>query len=176
MGSKLVRAVRNFNVENRAQRILEREKPSPAPMYPAANKTLQAVISQHPDIQDKIHNKDEKLLSLLKEVYVDSTDPSSEVKDELQASEQGEFRLPNQILKNMASGIDVDKIQKGNISFIEALTVLHNYKLSPKTWTKERIAKEYSLNMKDTQSMLEYFKPFDITIIPPKDKKQITEE
>ncbi|XP_075058910.1 NADH dehydrogenase [ubiquinone] 1 alpha subcomplex assembly factor 4 [Mixophyes fleayi] len=176
MGSNLVRAVKNFNVESRAHRLIGKEKPDAAPMHPGTKETLQAAVSRHPDIQDKIHLKDEALLSRLKDVYVDSIKQSSEVKHEAMVSEQGEFRLPNPLMKNKMYGIDMGKIQKGNISVVEALTILNNHKQSPQNWTAEKIAEEYSLSIKDTQSLLEYFRPFDVKIIPPKDKEQIAEQ
>lgn len=35
VASKAVRPVKNFNIENRAQKVLESEKPRPAPRHPS---------------------------------------------------------------------------------------------------------------------------------------------
>lgn len=45
-----------------------------APKYPSTNGLLQELLSQHPEIKE-VSRKDNKLLSLLKNVYVDSKDP-----------------------------------------------------------------------------------------------------
>ncbi|KAG8582272.1 hypothetical protein GDO81_007983 [Engystomops pustulosus] len=76
MGANIVRAFRNFNVESRAHRLIGRDKPSAAPLHPGTKEALQAATSNHPDIQEKIHKKDSQLLSHLKDVYVDSRDPT----------------------------------------------------------------------------------------------------
>lgn len=36
--SMLIRPIRTFNIENRATRIISREKPIPAPQYPSTEK------------------------------------------------------------------------------------------------------------------------------------------
>nr|XP_014426647.1 NADH dehydrogenase [ubiquinone] 1 alpha subcomplex assembly factor 4 [Pelodiscus sinensis] len=106
------------------------------------------------DLQEEIRRKDDKLLTLLKEVYVDSRDPPVQVKDEV-------------------SKLDVQKIPKGKISLVEALTLLNNHKLSPQIWTAEKIAKEYSLDLKEVTALLEFFIPFDVEISPSKDKEAL---
>lgn len=39
----LTRDIRNFNIENRAHKIISKEKPNPAPHYPADAKELDRV-------------------------------------------------------------------------------------------------------------------------------------
>ncbi|KAM9316624.1 NADH dehydrogenase [ubiquinone] 1 alpha subcomplex assembly factor 4 [Gastrophryne carolinensis] len=164
MGAKLVRALRNFNVENKAHRLIGREKLDAAPMHPGTKEALAGLASRHPEIKKEINKKDDALLSRLKDVYVASTDPS-EAKQAVQPSESEEFRAPRQTLNS-----DMDSIPKGRISVVEVLTILNNHKQSPKTWTAEKIAKEYTLNIKDTQALLEYFRTFDLHLVPPKEK------
>ena len=51
---------------------------------------------------------------------------------------------------------------------MEALRALASHTWEPQTWTPEKIAQEYSLNMKDTKALLNVFIPFEVKIIPPK--------
>jgi NADH dehydrogenase [ubiquinone] 1 alpha subcomplex assembly factor 4 len=53
------------------------------------------------------------------------------------------------------------------------LTLLNNHKLSPETWTAEKIAQEYYLELKDVNSLLKYFVTFEVKILPPEDRKAI---
>ncbi|KAE8603073.1 hypothetical protein XENTR_v10014212 [Xenopus tropicalis] len=176
MGLSLTRAMRNFNLENRAHRLIGKEKPRPAPTHPKTEDAVRATKTHHPDIEDKIRNKDNLLLTRLKEVYVDSYDPSSGVQTKVSRSAQKEHRLPKFAMnRESLMGVDVESIPKGNISVLEALTLLNNHKNSPETWTAEKISEDYHLDLKNTQSLLEYFIPFNVKIIPPKDKKQITD-
>ncbi|XP_021570089.1 NADH dehydrogenase [ubiquinone] 1 alpha subcomplex assembly factor 4 [Carlito syrichta] len=135
-------------------------------------KNLQTEELGHPEIKGEITRKDDKLLSLLKNVYVDSKDPVSsvQVKAAETCQEPKEFRLPKGHHFNM---MNIKNIPKGKISIVEALTLLNNYKLHPETWTAEKIAQEYHLEQKDVNSLLRYFVIFEVKIFPPEDKKAI---
>ncbi|XP_044147530.1 NADH dehydrogenase [ubiquinone] 1 alpha subcomplex assembly factor 4 [Bufo gargarizans] len=176
MGANLVRAFRNFNVESRAHRLIGKDKPSAAPAHPGTREAIGAVLSNHPGIQDKIYKKDDQLLSRLKDVYVDSTDPSPQVKEGAPLPKQEDLRPLKHMMRNETFGITVDNVPKGKISIVEALFVLSNHKKSPETWTAEKIAGEYNLDIKDTKDMLEFFTPFDIKIVTPNDKEKIAEK
>ncbi|XP_004673769.1 PREDICTED: NADH dehydrogenase [ubiquinone] 1 alpha subcomplex assembly factor 4 [Condylura cristata] len=172
MGASVTRAIRNFNLENRAEREISKMKPSSAPRHPSTKKILQAQINHDPEIKGEIARKDDRLLSLLKDVYVDSKDPvsSMQVKDAVTRQQPKEFRLPKGHHFDM---MNIKNIPKGKISIVEALTLLNNHKLHPETWTAEKIAKEYHLEQKDVNSLLKYFVTFEVKILPPKDKKAI---
>ncbi|XP_053566534.1 NADH dehydrogenase [ubiquinone] 1 alpha subcomplex assembly factor 4 [Bombina bombina] len=171
MGGNITRVFRNFNLENRAHRVIGEKKTTTAPLHPRTKDAIQAVISENPYIQEKINKKDDILLSYLKEVYVDSSDPPVEVRKDI-PPEQEERRLPKQTLKiNALAILDVENIPKGKISIPEVLTALNNHKHSPETWTAEKIAEEYSLNLPDSKALLEFFMPFDVKIIAKKNKE-----
>ncbi|KAG8536422.1 hypothetical protein GDO81_026394 [Engystomops pustulosus] len=75
------------------------------------------------------------------------------------------------MMRNDTFGITVDNIPKGKISIVEALTILINYKKSPTTWTAEKIAGEYSLDIMDTKALLKFFTPFDVKIVKSNTEK-----
>lgn len=51
--------------------------------------------------------------------------------------------------------------------------LLNNHHRSPQTWTAEKLAQEYSLELKSVTSLLAFFIPFAVEIFPPKDKKAL---
>ncbi|XP_076780180.1 NADH dehydrogenase [ubiquinone] 1 alpha subcomplex assembly factor 4 [Arvicanthis niloticus] len=171
MGARVTRAFRNFNVENRAEREISKRKPSMAPKHPSTRGLLREQLSQFPEIEEDVSRKDNKLLSLLRDVYVDSKDPAPSllVKNVIPQKEPEEFRLPigNHFDKNLMD------IPKGKVTVVEALTLLNNHKLSPETWTAEKIAQEYHLELKDVNSLLKYFVTFEVKVFPPEDRKAI---
>ncbi|KAG8522079.1 NADH dehydrogenase [ubiquinone] 1 alpha subcomplex assembly factor 4 [Galemys pyrenaicus] len=173
MGASVTRAVKNFNLENRAEREISKMKPTSAPRHPSTKNLLQEQLSHNPEIKGEIARKDDRLLSLLKDVYVDSKDPVSsvQVKDAVPRQQPKEFRLPKGHHFNMMN--DIKNIPKGKISIVEALTLLNNHKLHPEIWTAKKIAEEYHLEQKDVNSLLKYFVTFEVKIFPPKDKKAI---
>ncbi|XP_010004630.1 PREDICTED: NADH dehydrogenase [ubiquinone] 1 alpha subcomplex assembly factor 4 [Chaetura pelagica] len=129
--------------------------------------------TDHPGIQEEISRKDDRLLTLLKDVYVESRDPPVQVKDgggEHLPSKQEEKRLTK--LGHLGD-LDVKRVPKGKISIVEALTLLNNHKLNPQVWTAEKIAVEYSLELKDVNSLLEFFIPFTVQEFPKETKKAI---
>uniref|UniRef100_A0A8C9QRW3 NADH dehydrogenase [ubiquinone] 1 alpha subcomplex assembly factor 4 n=1 Tax=Spermophilus dauricus TaxID=99837 RepID=A0A8C9QRW3_SPEDA len=170
MGARVTRAIRNFNIENRAEREISKSKPSVAPRHPST-KSLREQMN-NPEVKGEIARKDDRLLSLLKEVYVESTDPVSSlrVKTTETQQESKEFRLPKGHHFDM---LNIKNIPKGKISIVEALTLLNNHKLHPETWTAEKIAQEYHLELKDVNSLLKYFVTFEVKIFHPEDKKAI---
>ncbi|KAM8778746.1 NADH dehydrogenase [ubiquinone] 1 alpha subcomplex assembly factor 4 [Rhynchonycteris naso] len=174
MGAAVIRAIRNFNLENRAEREISKMKPSPAPRHPSTKSLLREQTSSHPHIKGEIDRKDDKLLSLLKDVYVDSKDPVSsvQVKDAGIPQEAKEFRLP----KGHHFDLNIENIPKGKISIVEALALLNNHKLYPDTWTAKKIAEEYHLEQKDVHALLKYFVTFEVKVFPPEGKKAIQSE
>ncbi|XP_036406449.1 NADH dehydrogenase [ubiquinone] 1 alpha subcomplex assembly factor 4 [Megalops cyprinoides] len=177
MGARVTRMFRNFNLENRAHREIEKAKPIPAPRHPT-HKDIVKEIDKSPEITETIHQKNDPLLSLLKSVYVESKDPPAQsVKQPKALSVKDIDRRP---LKFSHPGdpygiSEITDVPKGKLSIVEALTALSNHKRSPKTWTAEKLAEEYSLDLKDTKALLEFFIPFEVKIIPPKtaDTKRI---
>ncbi|XP_040523310.1 NADH dehydrogenase [ubiquinone] 1 alpha subcomplex assembly factor 4 isoform X2 [Gallus gallus] len=75
MGGRLTRVFRTLNVESRARREISKEKPTPAPRHPTSR--LDA-LTDNPEIQQEIYRKDDRLLALLKDVYVESRDPPAQ--------------------------------------------------------------------------------------------------
>ncbi|XP_051952199.1 NADH dehydrogenase [ubiquinone] 1 alpha subcomplex assembly factor 4 [Xyrauchen texanus] len=166
MGARVARVFRNFNLENRAHREISKSKPRVAPRHPTESSVPQ------PDTAEDIHLKNNPLLSMLKDVYVDSKDPVPQgepVAVVKQVKQETERRLLKFSLPGDPYGIcDITDVPKGKLSIVEALTALNNHKRMPKTWTLEKLAQEFSLDKKDAKALTEFFIPFDVKIIPPK--------
>ncbi|XP_040408924.1 NADH dehydrogenase [ubiquinone] 1 alpha subcomplex assembly factor 4 [Cygnus olor] len=170
MGGRLVRALRAFNVESRAHREISKEKPTPAPHHPT---TRLDALTEHPAIREKVYSKDDRLLTLLKDVYVESRDPPGQVKDgggEHVPCKHEEKRITK---LGQFEDLDIKKVTKGKISIVEALMLLNNHKLHPKVWTAEKIAVEYSLELTEVNSLLEFFIPFTMQEFPKETRKAI---
>ncbi|XP_078068770.1 NADH dehydrogenase [ubiquinone] 1 alpha subcomplex assembly factor 4 [Mustelus asterias] len=167
MGGRLTRAIRNFNLENRAHVEIGKQKPTSAPRHPGNQALMkQQKLSDLPEARD-VHNKNEELLSLLRDVYVDSKDiPAKRLKTVETSKQLQEHRL----LKSTMSYdlFNITKVPKGKLSIPEALVILNNHKLQPQVWTVDKIAEDYSLDLKDVKGLLEFFKPFEIKVLPPK--------
>lgn len=62
---------------------------------------------------------------------------------------------------------ELTDVPKGKLTITEALKALGSHQQQPQAWTPEKIAQDYSLDLKDTKALLEFFIPFQIQIIPP---------
>ncbi|XP_051853391.1 NADH dehydrogenase [ubiquinone] 1 alpha subcomplex assembly factor 4 [Antechinus flavipes] len=170
MGARVSRVFRNFNLENRAEREISKAKPFAAPMHPTTKSLILEEINRHPELEEIVKRKDDKLLTLLKEVYVDSKDPVPHVRvKDASIPHSPELRL---LKGNHFNLMTSQNIPKGKISVVEALTLLNNHKRSPETWTAEKIAQEYYLELKDVKSLLMFFVAFDVKIFPANNKKK----
>ncbi|KAG8124017.1 hypothetical protein E2320_019331 [Naja naja] len=167
MGGRLTRVLSKFNVENRAHREISKNKARPAPRHPAA-----AAPDWSASFQEEIKKKDEKLLTFLKDVYVDSSDPG------LQRKKKGR-NLPHKqqdyrpVIDGQFNYLDIQDVPKGKVLIEEALTLLNNHQRSPETWTAEKIAEKYSLELKDVNNLLTFFIPFVMDFLPYKDSKAL---
>ena len=114
----MAHAIRNFNLVNRAEQ--GGMKPSPASWHPSTKNLLREQMSSHPEIKGETDRKDDKLLSLLKDVYVDSQDPMSslQVKDAGTHQKPKEFRLPKDHQFDM---MNIKNIPKGKISIVRVI-------------------------------------------------------
>ncbi|XP_060093433.1 NADH dehydrogenase [ubiquinone] 1 alpha subcomplex assembly factor 4 [Heteronotia binoei] len=170
MGARVTRVFHNFNLESRAHREIGKAKPASAPRHPVTPAAVAPQDNPH-QFQEEIKKKDEYLHALLKEVYVDSRDPSV-VKNNRGSlpSKTEERRLAK---AGQLGHLDVKTVPRGKISVIEALTLLSNHHHSPNEWTAETIANEYNLELKDVTALLTYFIPFSVKIFPPQDKKPL---
>ncbi|XP_016362739.1 NADH dehydrogenase [ubiquinone] 1 alpha subcomplex assembly factor 4-like [Sinocyclocheilus anshuiensis] len=178
MGSRVTRLIRNFNVENRAHREISKTKPKTAPRHPSSSGFPQEDIAAT-SISEEVQQRNDPLLSMLKDVYVESKDPVSQA-EAVPVVKKVEQKMQRRALKYSIPGdpygfCDVTDVPKGRLSLVEALTALNNHKRLPKTWTPEKLAQEYSLDPKDAKALTDFFFPFDVKIIPPKteETKQI---
>ncbi|XP_032441589.1 NADH dehydrogenase [ubiquinone] 1 alpha subcomplex assembly factor 4 [Xiphophorus hellerii] len=174
MGARLARMFRNYNVENRALREISKEKPRSAPRQ-ATTATPSAVSSE---VAELVMKKNESLLEHLRSVYVESTDPTAapEFSGDASAGKEADRRPLRVSLPGSAFGLpELTDVPKGKLTLAEALTALGSHQHQPRTWSAEKIAQEYCLELQDTKSVVEFFIPFKVEIIPPKSRtaKQI---
>ncbi|XP_070595370.1 NADH dehydrogenase [ubiquinone] 1 alpha subcomplex assembly factor 4 [Erythrolamprus reginae] len=167
MGGRVSRVLSSFNVESRAHRAIGKEKPKPAPRHPASD-----APDWSANFQEQIKKKDEKLLTFLKDVYVDSSDPGLQKKKKGRnlPYKQEDYRP---LIDGQFNHLDIQAVPKGKVLIEEALTLLNNHHRSPEAWTAEKIAEKYSLELKDVNNLLTFFIPFVMDFLPYKDQKTL---
>ncbi|KAF7268821.1 hypothetical protein GWI33_018167 [Rhynchophorus ferrugineus] len=138
---------RNFNLESRAHKIIGQSKPIPAPKFEKDELDLQRLQKQYPEVFKEGLRKDEQLDQHLKDVYVVSHDPVSEIKQP---------QNPNRPLPQDRSQPDMylfghkepEKVPLGD----------------PKLHTAENISKVYKLPESTVSNILKYYRVFEIYV------------
>ncbi|XP_036941399.1 NADH dehydrogenase [ubiquinone] 1 alpha subcomplex assembly factor 4 isoform X3 [Acanthopagrus latus] len=167
MGARVARLFRNFNLENRVHREISKEKPRAAPRHehpglPSAGSSEEV---------DPVNQKSDPLLANLQSVFVQSTDPAAAAeasKTEAVSKEMVRRPLKYSLPVHGYGLVELTDVPKGKLTITEALKALGSHQQQPQTWTPEKIAQDYSLDLKDTKALLEFFIPFQIQVIPPK--------
>ncbi|XP_061756399.1 NADH dehydrogenase [ubiquinone] 1 alpha subcomplex assembly factor 4 [Nerophis ophidion] len=170
MGSRVVRMLRNVNLENRVQREISKEKPRPAPRHAVTQQT------DHDGNVGTVHQKNNDLLSNLKSVYVDSinTQTVKSIKKGVSMDDETKCRPTKFFLPENSYGLaNLTEVPRGKLTITEAIKAVGSHQNEPQTWTSQKIAKEYSLDLKETKSLLEFFIPFQVQIFPPENVKQL---
>lgn len=170
--TKALRPVRTFNIENRAHRVISKEKPTPAPRYQQALDDMRRAMDEDPKINEKLNLKDVELDKMLKEVYVTSEGkPEEDITREIQ---QKSSKRPKPMYRMQPEEYEYgfkepDVIPYGRVTLRKALEFLAAHQCDPNQVTAEKIAEEYKLKLEDVNNMLKYFKTFEVFV--PETKK-----
>ncbi|KAK5880570.1 hypothetical protein CesoFtcFv8_023583 [Champsocephalus esox] len=169
MGARVARMFRNFNLENRVHREISKEKPRAAPRH-KADLSRSSGGSESAETAELVSQKNAPLLGLLRSVYVESKDPAAaEASQEVGVETEGARRPLRFSLPGGHYGlVELSDVPRGKLTIAETLKALGSHQRQPQTWTLGKIAQEYSLDLKDTKALLEFFIPFQVHIIPPK--------
>ncbi|XP_068609650.1 NADH dehydrogenase [ubiquinone] 1 alpha subcomplex assembly factor 4 [Brachionichthys hirsutus] len=171
MGARLARVFRNFNLENRVEQEITKQKPLPAPRH--AVRAPPPAGSSGSDAVDTVNRRNDSLLGLLKSVYVDSTDPAAAEESKAAIASKDVERRPLKFSMpgNVPGLAEVTDVPKGSLTIVEALKALSSHQQQPQTCTPEKIAHDYSLGLKDAEAILEFFIPFHVHVLPAKTQK-----
>ncbi|XP_032523732.2 protein NDUFAF4 homolog [Danaus plexippus] len=163
--AKALRPVKAFNIENRAHKIISKEKPKAAPTYPSTFEELKRVKEADPEIDKKLDTKDPGLDDRLRNVYVTSHGrPEDDITREKR--KQSEDRpLPS--FRGQVPDFDFglkepEKIPYGRTTLRQAIDYISSHQINPTEVTAAKIAFEYNLKEEDVVNILKYFKTFEV--------------
>lgn len=171
--TKALRPIKSFNIENRAHRVISKDKPVPAPRYPDNIEDLKRTLELNPDIDEKLDKKDEGLDIRLKDVYVTSHGrPEVDVTEELRLKAKSKRALPldRTVPPEYDFGFkEPEKVSYGRTTLRDAINFISAHQTNPNEVTASKIALEYKLKEEDVESVLKYFKTYEVYL--PETKK-----
>lgn len=167
--TKALRPIKSFNIENRAHRVISKEKPVPAPKYPSNLEDVRRAMELEPDLDEKLEKKDVALDDRLKNVYVTSKGrPEDDITREAMSSGR---LLPQdrKLLPDYDFGFkEPEQVKYGRTTLRSAMDFISSHQANPTEVTAEKIALEYKLKEEDVKNILKYFKTFEVYV--PKTK------
>ncbi|XP_014616324.1 PREDICTED: protein NDUFAF4 homolog [Polistes canadensis] len=176
--AKLKRPLRKFNIENRANAVLSRSKPIPAPKPAASIKQLQLAQELNPEFLKGHNEKNLKLDEHLKNVYVTSTGPETDTLNQPNPDRP----LPvSRITEHFEFGFYIpDSVPIGKITLKDIFQLFILYKEDSVKNTSDILAKKYKLDKETVDKLLEYYKLYQL-ILPKRDDgksstQQLTQE
>ncbi|CAK9820723.1 Protein NDUFAF4 homolog [Anthophora plagiata] len=132
--SFFTRPVRTFNIENRAERVITREKPIRAPEYASVQKQKEEVNKLYPDFIETHNKENSQLHDNLKNIFVVSEDPQE-----------------TPVSKNPSAA-------KGECTYDEITEFLTLYQENCKEFSVEKISQDYNLDKQTVENIISYFR------------------
>jgi len=179
-GHFITRPVQRFNIEARTEKVLDKEKPMPAPKYKADIESRQMNLEQHWEKMDKdIKSKDESHSKRLKDVYVTSEDPDGYDPDINRRRPTNPDRpLPTDgFAYQMQRGFGTPEgyqAPPGRITLDAAQAMLLDNAQDPQGFNAGALATKYNLKVADAEAIIQSFKVF--TFIKAQGKKLTEKE
>lgn len=158
--SLIRRPLKNWNVENRAQRLLDRQdRPSSAPKHPSSKEYIDTFSKEHPEILDELTKKDPGLDKRLEGLVV-NPEKFGEILSKKKPLPENRTQMPD-----LEFGyLEPEVIRPGRFTIKQAMEFLGNHYSDPETYSASVIAKEYNLNKDQVGRVLQYFSIFLVQI------------
>lgn len=170
--TKALRPLKSFNIENRAHRVISQEKPVPAPRYPENIEDIKRALEADPDLDEKLDKKDPGLDQRLRDIYVTSFGrPEDDITREKKTQNPNrplpqDRKMPEQYEYGFKQP---DRVKYGHTTLKDAINFISAHQTNPSEATAAKIALEYKMKEEDVESILKYFKTYDMYI--PESKK-----
>lgn len=167
MGGALHRATRVFrmyNIDNRVEKVLSKEKPTPAPRIVPQTKNAEADDSLN-IAPEQVHQRNDQLLTYLKDVKVYSTGANPVIRPLDEPKEKpGKLpaldRLAQPLDDNSPDGafgyVEPQRIPPGRVSLRQFLAYLQQRREKPDEFTVARFSEMYTIKAELAEKIFKY--------------------
>uniref|UniRef100_A0A8D8UR89 Protein NDUFAF4 homolog n=1 Tax=Cacopsylla melanoneura TaxID=428564 RepID=A0A8D8UR89_9HEMI len=169
----LLRKTRRFNVDNRAQRFIEQDKLPVAPKHPSTVKLLES-ITNDPKVREELMRKETVLDENLKQVYVKSLHKPVTNDDQKEQLRKNKLPQERRNVPSLQYGhTQPIVVPKGKYSFSQVIDMLAEHINDPMLQTPAVLAEKYSLDVKLVESLILYFKLFNVQMAKEADAQKL---
>uniref|UniRef100_A0A1B6E004 Protein NDUFAF4 homolog n=1 Tax=Clastoptera arizonana TaxID=38151 RepID=A0A1B6E004_9HEMI len=162
--SSLSRHVKIYNVEERAFKVISKEKPVPAPLHQKSLQEIEQLKRENPSALSEQQEKNEQLDQHLKNVYVLSHDPKKKSPEFSKSREIAGLlpQLRKPFIDHEYGYFEPDKksIAPGKFTLKQAIKFLSKHQEQPDVYTAEVIAKEHKIDQNLAENVIRYFSMF----------------
>uniref|UniRef100_A0A4P6DGT4 Putative hipothetical protein rhodnius neglectus n=1 Tax=Rhodnius prolixus TaxID=13249 RepID=A0A4P6DGT4_RHOPR len=161
--SILNRQINRFNAENRAHRVISKDKPAPAPKHPSTQKQIDEFLSETQEIRNELMSKNHQLDENLKKVYV----VSHTTADHTYGKPSDMARLPksrSRVVDSEFGYQEPEIIPEGKITLKQVMNILVQHQEDGKKYNASYFSSQYKLTEEDAVNLLKYFSPFKVHI------------
>lgn len=161
MGNRLAyfvsKPVRDFNIENRAGKVISAAKPKPAPRYPSDSKheTEMGLADAN-----RLQEKREDLVERLRNIKVVSSDAKEQGTAQPPKSERPLPQSRTTAEQQKYGFFEPSVVPRGRLTLRQATQLLADAQNDPAQFTPQALATQYSLSEQDVHSVLKYFGVF----------------
>jgi len=167
------RPLQRYNVENRAEKMINKFEdpnavPYRAPMFKSDAQLLEELKKESPEIFSETVKKDDVLLQRLKSVYVDSTDP--EIDQRLK--ETKDRPLPKDVRQHYVDFVPAQMrlertgttrvVPRGKVTLNQAVEMLTRNSQSSGKFGPQEISDEYRISSSTALNIIQHFEVFNM--------------
>ncbi|CAF0871477.1 unnamed protein product [Adineta ricciae] len=159
------RFLRMYNIDNRVDRVLTKEKPAPAPRHPTEQQISQSSNAENNIVSEVVHQKNEQLLEHLHDVKVYSSGDNPVIRRVNDTSSHSSIppllnRVEEPVDENSADSafgyVEPQRIHPGRVSLRQFLAYLQNHRDSPQEYSIERFTEMYTIKPEVAQQLFKY--------------------
>lgn len=161
VSSLIKRPVVNWNVENRAQKFLEKQKrPEVAPRHPSSKEAIDKFSKEHPEVLEEQAKKNTNLAKMLEGLVVTPEKFGEIISKKKQKLPEDRSKVPD----HEFGYLEPETIRPGRCTIRQAMQFLGNHYSDPENFNASVIAKEYNLDKNHVNRVLQYFSVFLVQI------------
>ncbi|XP_022166554.1 protein NDUFAF4 homolog [Myzus persicae] len=160
-GSHFTKRIRRFNVVERTERVINKDKPIPAPLHKADADRLKHLLENDPQLKEELVNKNSTLGKNLQSVYVTSKGDLPNVYPTSKA------KLPQNRAQEFNTAFtfqEPENVPPGRYTLTQITECIADHYKDKKIYSSQVLADRVKIDKKLMDNILKYYRVFDMYI------------
>uniref|UniRef100_A0A2S2PJM5 Protein NDUFAF4 n=1 Tax=Schizaphis graminum TaxID=13262 RepID=A0A2S2PJM5_SCHGA len=160
-GSHFTKHIRRFNVIQRTERVIKKDKPIPAPLHKADAERLKYLLENDPQLKEELKNKNSTLGKNLQSVYVTSKGDLPDIYP------QSKIKLPQNRMQEFNSPFAIEEpenVPTGRYTLTQITECIADHYKDKQMYTSQVLADRVKIDKKLMDNILKYYRVFDMYV------------